>query len=106
MRTVDWYDATLNSQFLPWCADEGVTDPGDLTPQVVGRFTARLIERQGAHGPLSRSTVRTESPLARQSATKSWASEVRGRGGGRLGLCNPVSSALGRGSAVQQRLTL
>ena len=59
LRTVDWYDATLNRQFLPWCADEGVTDPGDLTPQVVGRFTARLIGRQGARGPLSRSTVRS-----------------------------------------------
>ena len=60
MRTVDWYDdATLTRQFLPWCADEDVADPVDLTPQVVGRFTARLIERQGARGPLSRSTIRS-----------------------------------------------
>ncbi|EQD28923.1 phage integrase family protein, partial [mine drainage metagenome] len=53
------YDATLTRQFLPWCASEEIQNPGDLTPQVVGRFTARLIERQGPRGPLSRSTVRS-----------------------------------------------
>ena len=81
MRTVAWYDATLNRQFLPWCADEGVTDPGDLTPQVVGRFTARLIERQGVHGSLSRSTVRSYVRavrvfLARAKAPEGGAADV------------------------------
>jgi len=59
LRTVDWYDATLTRQFLPWCASEEILKPSDLTPQVVGRFTARLIEREGPRGPLSRSTVRS-----------------------------------------------
>ena len=59
LRTVDWYDATLTRQFLPWCASEEIFKPSDLTPQVVGRFTARLIERKGPRGPLSRSTVRS-----------------------------------------------
>ncbi|MHB1502042.1 MAG: tyrosine-type recombinase/integrase [Candidatus Dormibacteria bacterium] len=59
LRTVDWYDATLTRQFLPWCASEEILKPSDLTPQVVGRFTARLIERKGPRGPLSRSTVRS-----------------------------------------------
>lgn len=58
-RTVDWYDATLTRQFLPWCASEEILKPSDLTAQVVGRFTARLIERKGPRGPLSRSTVRS-----------------------------------------------
>ena len=59
LRTVDWYDATLARQFLPWCASEGIHEPSDLTPPIVGRFTARLIERQGPRGPLSRATVRS-----------------------------------------------
>jgi len=59
LRTVDWYEATLTRQFLPWCASEEILKPSDLTPQIVGRFTARLIERQGPRGPLSRSTVRS-----------------------------------------------
>lgn len=59
LRTVDWYEATLTRQFLPWCMTEGVQTPSDLTPQMVGRFTARLIERKGPRGPLSRSTVRS-----------------------------------------------
>jgi len=59
LRTVDWYDATLTRQFLPWCASAEILKPSDLTPQVVGRFTARLIERKGPRGPLSRSTVRS-----------------------------------------------
>ena len=59
LRTVDWYDATLARQFLPWSASEEIVKPSDLTPQVVGRFTARRIERKGPHGPLRRSTVRS-----------------------------------------------
>lgn len=59
VRTVDWYDATLARQFLPWCAAEGIEKPSDLTPQAVGHFTARLIERNGPRGPLSRATVRS-----------------------------------------------
>ena len=56
---VDWYDATRSRQFLPWCASGGIQEPGDLAPQVVGRFTARSIEGRGPGEPLSSATVRS-----------------------------------------------
>lgn len=58
VASTEWYANTLRRAFLPWCADEGITDPGQLTPAVVGRFTTHLLEAGGAHGPLSRTTVR------------------------------------------------
>lgn len=58
VNSTDWYENTLRRSFLPWCAQEGITDPGQLTPALVGRFTAHLLEVGGAHGPLSRATIR------------------------------------------------
>ena len=60
LRTVGWYNATPAREFPPWCASEEILKAQrPHPPQVVGRFTARLIERKGPRGPLSRSTVRS-----------------------------------------------
>ena len=32
LRMVDWYDAPLTHQFLPWCASEEILEASDLTP--------------------------------------------------------------------------
>lgn len=58
IRTVEWYRDTLRREFLPWCVSENITDPAQLTPALVGSYTARLLDVDGPRGPLSRSTVR------------------------------------------------
>jgi integrase len=58
IRTVEWYRDTLRREFLPWCARENITDPAQLTPALVGSYTARLLDVDGPRGPLSRATVR------------------------------------------------
>jgi len=47
IRTVEAYDYPVRRAFLPWCAGEGITDPSQLTPALVGRFTARLLDEGG-----------------------------------------------------------
>ena len=59
IRTVEAYDYPVRQEFLPWCATEGITDPSQLTPALVGRFTARLLDQGGRRGPLSRASVRS-----------------------------------------------
>ncbi|MGH7667594.1 MAG: tyrosine-type recombinase/integrase [Candidatus Dormibacteria bacterium] len=59
VRTVAWYEDVLHRELLPWFATEGIARPDQLTAQLVGRFTARLTERQGRNGPLSRATIRS-----------------------------------------------
>jgi site-specific recombinase XerD len=59
LRTIEAYEYPLTRQFLPFCAAEGVTDPGQLTAQLVGKFTTHLLEDGGRHGQLSRASVRS-----------------------------------------------
>ena len=58
-RTVEAYDYPVRQEFLPWAASEGITEPGQLTPQLAGRFTTRLLEMGGKRGQLTRSSVRS-----------------------------------------------
>ena len=59
VRTVEAYDYPIRQEFLPWAAREGITEPAQLTAQLVGRFTARLLDEGGKRGPLSRASVRS-----------------------------------------------
>ncbi|MGH7642149.1 MAG: tyrosine-type recombinase/integrase [Candidatus Dormibacteria bacterium] len=60
VRSVEAYGHSLHWTFLPWCESEGVTDPGQLTTQLVERFTTHLLDDGGKHGnPLARASVRS-----------------------------------------------
>src|ERR1700683_5334655 len=59
VRTVQAYDYPIAHIFLPWCADEGISEPSQLTPALAGRFTTTLLERGGKDGQLSRASVRS-----------------------------------------------
>jgi site-specific recombinase XerD len=59
VRTVEAYAYPVLHEFLPWAAEQGITDPGQLTPKLVGGFTTKLLEVGGAHGELSRASVRS-----------------------------------------------
>lgn len=60
VRSVEHYSNSLYWHFLPWAGAEGVTDPGQLTPQLVGKFTTHLLEDGGKQGqPLARASVRS-----------------------------------------------
>ena len=65
LRTVEMYDATIRREFLPWCAREGVADPEQLTPALVGRFNTHLLVEGGKRGTLARATVRSYIRTAR-----------------------------------------
>jgi site-specific recombinase XerD len=58
IRTCQWYADTLRREFLAWAAREKVTDPSQLTPALVGSYTAHLLDEGGERGALSRATVR------------------------------------------------
>ena len=76
-RTIGHYASCLFQVFLPWCAGEGITDPGLLTPQVASRFTAHLLDEGGRRGqPLSRATVRSYVQVAR--VFLGWAADPEG----------------------------
>jgi site-specific recombinase XerD len=59
VRTIEAYEYPVRSVFLPWCAGAAITDPAQLTPQLVGRFTTRLLDDGGKRGQLSRASVRS-----------------------------------------------
>lgn len=59
VRSVGHYSNCLHQIFLPWCAEAGVTDPAQLTPQLVTRFQTHLLEDGGKRGQLSRASVRS-----------------------------------------------
>jgi len=58
-RTIEAYEYPIRAEFLPWCAKEGISEPAQLTSQLVGRFTAKLLDTGGKRGPLSRASVRS-----------------------------------------------
>jgi integrase len=47
----DNYGYALKSVFLPWAADEGITEPEQITNRVLDRFTAHLLEHGGKARP-------------------------------------------------------
>lgn len=53
----DNYGYALKGVFLPWCANEGIRDPEQITSRVLDRFTADLLEHGGKRGPLSRHSI-------------------------------------------------
>jgi integrase/recombinase XerD len=44
-KTSDVYRHALDSVFLPWCAEAGITEPAQLTSRVLDRFVAHLREQ-------------------------------------------------------------
>jgi integrase/recombinase XerD len=53
------YGYPLRGVFLPWCAREGISSPGELTTRLLERFSAELMEHGGKRGELSQNTVWT-----------------------------------------------
>ncbi len=60
------YRTTLQNVFLPWCAREGITEPGQLTSRILDRFTSELLEKGGEQGPLSKFSVLTYTRTVNQ----------------------------------------
>ncbi len=50
---------SLRSVFLPWAAQQGLSETSELTPRVLERMAADLLTTGGRRGPLARQTVRT-----------------------------------------------
>src|ERR1035437_5814972 len=79
IRSVEHYQSSIFRVFLPWASTEGVTDPAQLTPQLVSRFTAHLLEDGGLGGkPLARASVRSYVPSVR--GFLAWAADPEGGG--------------------------
>lgn len=53
------YGYPLLHVFVPWCARQGLTEPGELSTRFIERYSAELLEHGGARGPLSKETVCT-----------------------------------------------
>jgi hypothetical protein len=53
----DNYGYALKGVFLPWAAQEGITEPSQITGRVLGRFSSHLLEQGGKRGPLSRFSI-------------------------------------------------
>jgi len=60
-RTADYYESTLRTVFLPWCAAEKVTAPEQLSQRLLDRLNTDLLGRvsEQTGKPLSRATVAT-----------------------------------------------
>ncbi|MDQ6772097.1 MAG: hypothetical protein M3024_03780, partial [Candidatus Dormibacteraeota bacterium] len=60
-RTEEYYDAVLTRVLLPWCRDEGVSDPAQLDQPTLDRLNAHLLGETSRHTgkALSRATVAT-----------------------------------------------
>ena len=69
----DAYRYALDEVFLPWCAEQGITEPAQLSTRVVERFTTHLLEDGGRRGPLSKASVGSYSRSVR--AFLGWAEE-------------------------------
>ena len=57
-RTVkEAYGYPLREVFLPFCAEEGISDPSEVNRRLLDRLTTRLLDEGGRRGKLSRYTV-------------------------------------------------
>ncbi len=66
------YGYPLRSIFLPWCDDNGIDRPDDLTARSVDAFSVALLERTGQNGqPLSKFSVHAYARAVRGFLT--WA---------------------------------
>jgi site-specific recombinase XerD len=66
-RTIDQaYGYSLHDVFLPWCADQGITDVSQLSQRVLDRFTAALLDRPTRTGTVSPATVHSYVRPVRQ----------------------------------------
>lgn len=72
----------LERVFLPWCAENGITEPDQLDQRVVNKFSTHLQTRIGPKGPLSPHTIASYVKTA--NAFMAWMSKqgekVTGRG--------------------------
>jgi len=72
IRTVcEAYGYPLHEVFLPFCAEEGIEEPGQVTARVLDRHTTRLLDEGGRRGALSKFTV--ASYVRSINAFLSWA---------------------------------
>ena len=72
IRTVrEAYGYPLHEVFLPFCAQEGIEEPGQVTARVLDRLTTRLLDNGGKRGALSKFTV--ASYVRSINAFLSWA---------------------------------
>lgn len=59
-RTDEQYSYSLESVFLPWCADQGITRIAQLDRRAFDRFTSGLLSRLTRAGkPMSKASVHT-----------------------------------------------
>ena len=59
-RTDQQYSYSLESIFLPWCAEQGITAIGQLDRPTFDRFTSGLLARRTREGkPVSKASVHT-----------------------------------------------
>ena len=56
-RVRESYRYPLYEVFLPFCAEAGIEEPGQVTSRVLDRLTTRLLDVGGRKGPLSKFTV-------------------------------------------------
>ena len=81
IRTVrEAYRYPLHEAFLPFCAEEGIEEPGQVTARVLDRLTTRLLDDGGRRGALSKFTV--ASYVRSINAFLSWARREGEVGGG------------------------
>jgi len=72
IRTVrEAYRYPLVEVFLPFCAEEGIEEPGQVTKRMLDRLTTRLLDEGGKKGALSKFTV--ASYVRAINAFLSWA---------------------------------
>src|SRR5215831_15189528 len=71
IRTVrEAYRYPLHEVFLPFCVQEGIKEPGQVTARVLDRLTTRLLDDGGRRGALSKFTV--ASYVRSNNAFLSW----------------------------------
>lgn len=64
IRTVrEAYRYPLYEVFLPFCADEGIEEPGQVTSRVLDRLTTRLLDVGGRKGPAVQVHCRQLRPI-------------------------------------------
>jgi integrase/recombinase XerD len=57
-KTIQYgYGYPLREVFLPFCAEQGITAPVELTQKALDRLATQLLERGGKKGPLSKTTI-------------------------------------------------
>jgi integrase len=58
-KTIANLELALKRIFLPWCAEQVITDVSQLTSRHLDRLTAQLLDHGGARGELSKSSAWT-----------------------------------------------